>query len=154
MVNSSHHATRECMLNGASFRVQAVNAGRREDTWRMHVCSTGTHKKNEGRHRRRSASRATARSRGKTLAHGQPVCWVLGGGKDVSARVSPVVLTHGCRPKATAAAGHITVVMASCPAADAAAAKADGRGERGSYPFGLALSAWVPGDFRPAVWHW
>lgn len=76
--------------------------------------------------------------------------WVVCGGKDVSARVSPVVLTSGRGPKGPrAAAGHITVVMASCPATDC---RRGGSGRRGSYPFGLALSAWVPGDFRPAAW--
>ena len=48
-----------------------------------------------------------------------PVACVWKRGKDVSARVSPVVLASGeARDKPSLpAAGHITVAMASCPAA-------------------------------------
>ena len=64
-----------------------------------------------------------------------------GKGESVSTRVSPVLLVD------CVSTGHITVAMASCPRARLR----EQGGAGGSFPLGVALSASLPGDFRPVM---
>ncbi len=72
------------------------------------------------------------------------------GGKDVSARVSPVVLARGGgrgEPSLPHGRPH------NCSYGELPRRRTLEGGMRGSSRFRVALSAWSPGDFRPVVQH-